>query len=148
MTRKYKKIIAGYKAINKPYFKDSYKNGYVLEHRYIYHIYLSIKYNRIIYSPKSYDVHHINGDKFDNRIQNLQLLSKSNHIRITPKTYKQIDVSNRFCNICKRKTSMRKGYKKYYEKWLRDINGWLCDICHSNIRNFNKKFDRDLNKVN
>ena len=77
--KEYRVNIGNYYAIYKPFFKYSNKFGRVTEHRYIYHIYLSIKYNRIIYLPKSYDVHHINENTRDNSIKNLQLLSKKQH---------------------------------------------------------------------
>jgi len=68
-----------YITIRKPHFKYCDKNGYVREHRYIMHIYLSIKYNRIIYLPKSYHVHHIDNNPKNNKIENLQLITVYEH---------------------------------------------------------------------
>lgn len=137
-SKKHRIKIKGYYAIYKPHFKYCNYLGYVYEHRYIMYLYLSIKYNRIIYLPKKYDVHHINGNILDNRIDNLQLLSKSDHGKITCKymkennKYRIKDKSKRFCNICKTKET---------KQWLNDINGNLCQLCFMMIRGFRKRFE-------
>jgi len=122
----YRRISDKYYEIYKPYFKYSYKNGYVLEHRYIYHIYLSIKYNRIIYLPKSYDIHHINKNTLDNRIENLKLLTRKQH----KYEDKNPEILNRKCNLCHKK----------HKQWLNDIDGFICIICHVMVLYYRKKF--------
>lgn len=67
-----------YNIIYKPFFKYSNSEGYVREHRYIMYIYLSILNNKVIYI-EGFDVHHKNGDKKDNHIENLELLTRSEH---------------------------------------------------------------------
>lgn len=52
------------------------KHGYVLHHRIIMENYLG----RLLSSEEV--VHHINGDKLDNRIENLELLSVSKHVSL------------------------------------------------------------------
>ncbi len=49
-------------------------NDRILMHRYVWQ-----KYNGII--PDNFDIHHINGKKYDNRIENLECLSKSEHTK-------------------------------------------------------------------
>ena len=121
--RRYRINCDRYYAIYKPYFKYSDKSGRILEHRYIYHLYLSIKYNRIIYLPKSYDVHHINEDTYDNRPSNLQLITRKNH-----RIYHDRDI-NRMCNLC----------HKTHVRWYSDIDGYICYNCYMMIQYHNKK---------
>lgn len=62
-----------------------YDNGYIgirddkgyriLEHRYVWE-----KHNGKI--PEDYFIHHINGDKQDNRIENLMCVSRKEHGKI------------------------------------------------------------------
>ena len=50
--------------------------------------------------PKGYHVHHIDGNKQNNRVDNLMVLSESDHLKITahnPKNYAAMVYKNRFC---------------------------------------------------
>jgi hypothetical protein len=137
--------MGNYYIIYKPHFKYSDKyTSYVSEHRYIMYIYLSILNNKVTYLSKDYDVHHINGNKKDNRIENLELLRHGDHSKITIITnpeiaFKKINMSNRFCNLCESKTTIKcLRDKKYYDIWYNDINGHLCSNCYDYIRRYKK----------
>lgn len=65
----------GYYALNKPEHPNATKDGYVMEHRVVMEKHIGR------YLTKEEDVHHINGIKKDNRIENLMLMSKSEHTR-------------------------------------------------------------------
>ena len=69
----------GYIEVKMPNHPMADKRGYVLEHRLI----MAQKIGRMLKSTEL--VHHINGDKKDNRIENLRLLSRKNHNNIHPK---------------------------------------------------------------
>jgi hypothetical protein len=66
---------SGYIVIYKPHYHSADKKGYVLEHRLVMEKYL----NR--YLQKREHIHHKNSNKQDNRIENLQLTTISEHIQ-------------------------------------------------------------------
>lgn len=59
-----------------PEHPNATKNGYVLEHRIVIENHL----DRIL--EQNEVVHHINGDKKDNRLENLELMTNKNHNRL------------------------------------------------------------------
>lgn len=65
----------GYVLIHMPDYKNSYSNGYILEHRYIMEQHLG----RDLLPDE--DVHHINEIKTDNRVENLEVISHSEHAK-------------------------------------------------------------------
>lgn len=63
----------GYVLILKKGYPGSERSGYILEHRYVMEQFLGR------YLRKDEVVHHINGNKLDNRIENLQLMTNAEH---------------------------------------------------------------------
>lgn len=89
----------GYFMLRKPDHPFAKGNGYVFEHRLV----IEKKLNRYLLPTEV--VHHINGIKTDNRIENLQLMnSNSEHVRGNNHPWK-----SKKCNICECK-HIAKGY--------------------------------------
>jgi hypothetical protein len=109
----------GYILIWKPDHPYAEKNGYVFEHRSIMEIHLGR------YLDPEEVVHHINGIKSDNRLENLMLFeSHSKHMAYEL----TIDMSNRICLLCKsNKTYLN---KKDRPIWHRYKDGYICGKCN------------------
>lgn len=98
------------------------KNRYIYEHRFI----MEKKIGRLL--NKNEIVHHINGNKLDNRIENLKVMDKHTHYlkHIKNKTY-----INLVCDYC------RKIFKRELRQYKKNNRHNFCCLSHSNL--FHKK---------
>jgi len=121
-----RRLVDGYWYIlvsNHPY---TTKQGYVCEHRLV----MEKKIGR--YLTREEEVHHINGIKTDNRIENLMLFSNAAKHRHYEKT---LDKSNRYCLLCGQKTYTD---KKGHERWYFYRDGFICQKCYKIEKRRNK----------
>ena len=73
----YRLNINGYNALYKIIDgRIAYEKGYVLEHRFLYELYHGVKLKKTEY------VHHKNHDRSDNSVENLVMLSASEHAQL------------------------------------------------------------------
>lgn len=68
--------VDGYVRIHMPNHPMASPNGYVREHRLV----VASHIGRVLH--RSEVIHHINGDRTDNRLENLELMSNNDHTRL------------------------------------------------------------------
>lgn len=112
----------GYINIFNPSHPLSMKNGYVKEHR-------MIAYNNGLIKNSIHEVHHINGVKSDNRIKNLQVLTKEKHASITHKSIKK-NKNHHKCLFCEKNTRSKYQLCSYHyrNQWARLKSGKIKKI--------------------
>ena len=99
--------------------------GYVMEHRLIMEYYLSIIMDEKIFLSRIFEVHHINGIKTDNRIVNLEILTKPEHTRLE----KTVNYSNTICLLCGSKETYIRKNRNNRPEWYRFNDGYICNKC-------------------
>jgi hypothetical protein len=125
-----------YKFLYKPEHPNSNSEGQILEHRYIMSEFLGRPLT------KDEHIHHKNGDRRDNRIENLQLMSRSEHAIMTNigNQNGRKHNGNTICILCDTKETKRN--KVNNELWYPYEDGYICYPCkHPNKININRRYE-------
>ena len=117
---------------------DGYTRRTIDGVRRLTHVWVWLIYHGKI--PKGYEVHHKNKKRWDNRLENLELLLKKDHV-VKHRNYKIIaGILLKFCPTCShwknRETQFYKKNKRIYE--------FQCKQCHCKLTTKNKQKRRAL----
>ncbi len=132
----------GYIVIRKKGHPNADKNGNIFAHRWIMSEWLERPLT------KDEDVHHIDGNKQNNLIFNLQLIDHTYHSYIERKK----NMSERFCLLCGSKTTFKKKSKSKKLNlskvpcWNRHPitkEKWICTNCYRKLKRQMKKKNKN-----
>lgn len=144
--RKYRKVRSdGYVLIKIKDYPDSYENGYkngfALEHRVVM--------SQILKRPlkKNEIVHHKNGDRQDNRPENLELKNRSNHAthHAEKGDYETLNPKTRFtttCDVCNKEftttpAKYKRAKKHYCSTKCQNMGAEKIELSKEKIATFN-----------
>jgi len=113
-----------------PNHVHAYKNGVVKEHIKVFTDFHKCCLLRWA------DIHHIDGNKHNNDISNLQLLGHGQHSALTHIT----DMSNRSCFLCGNfKTLLRERRHGIRPLWYNYLHVYICNICFNRLNKRKKR---------
>lgn len=119
----------GYKRILRPGHPRADYKGYVFEHILIYEQF----YNCCI--PKYSIIHHLNNNRLDNRIENLEAMIRAKHTSLHQRYRKKVK-EERVCANCNSITSRISRQKNRFsgsQHWYKFGAAWLCYGCYHEI---------------
>lgn len=120
----------GYYYIYKPEHKFANSRGYIAEHRLVW----EQEHNCCLLSNSV--VHHKSEKKTDNRIENLQAMTRSSHFGLHNKINNTVDMSVRTCLLCLVIGDEVKNKSRKY--WYRVVEGFICRKCYYHINYMSK----------
>lgn len=131
-----------------PYTDNTCKpspNGFILNGYRVYRINHKPKFEHRIVIEKYIDrelsdneiIHHKNGDKLDNRIGNLEIITRSDHKRIHRNPDFYFDGISKSCSRCKKIKLINEFYPHHRKNRINLYSH--CKVCCSEIKNINKR---------
>jgi len=122
---------SGYVMVLRPKHPRASSNGYVREHILVMEAFLGRPLK-----PKE-TVHHKNGNRQDNRIQNLERFDS--HTEHMAEHYGTANLGPYLCSVCNSTKTVKKGGRHKGYRWYinKTKTGWLCNKCYNHQRHNN-----------